>query len=152
MNIKGCPRPSKATQFRQSEEAAFHISGLSSGIATHFQPKLFLSYANSKCVSQGSLTELVAVLQSLSCSPQGCTSLKIPLRLLFLHGETNPSEQFLKNYFGFTACPHQTCTVGQQPSFHGRPGAAAEQGVFSWSSPGTQLCLREHHTVQLFKT
>lgn len=147
--MKWCPRLSKPTHLRQSEKAAFGIYSLTSGITTHFQPKLFLLYgaANNKSVSQGSFTELVEALQPLSCSPQGCTSLKIPLHLLFPHGETNPLEQF---FFFFFWLHMQTCTVGQQRRLHGRPGAAAKRSVFSltwcsWAAQGLSFALWASH-------
>lgn len=157
MNIKCCPRPSKETHSRQSEKTAFCVCGSSSGRTTHFQPKLFLSYgaANSKCVSRGSFTEPVEGLQSLSCCPQGCTSLKIPLCLLFPHAETNPREQF----WGFLASQH---ALIKPPQWGNSPGSMEGQEqqqskmyspwLVQLSSPGTQLCLCEHLTVQHFKT
>lgn len=156
MNIKWCPRPSKVTHFRQSEKAAFYIYGLSSGITTHFQPKFFLSYANSKCVSQGSFTELVAALQSLSCSPQGCALLKIPLHLLFPLGETNPLEQFFI-LFWFHSMHSSNLHWGATAQAPGKARSSSKArcvplDLVQQSSPGTQLCLCEHHTVQHFKT
>lgn len=137
MSIKCCLRPSKATHFRQSKKTDFPIYALSSGITTHFQPKLFLSNgaSNIKCVSQGSFTEKVEVSELL---PTRVHITENPTLPSFSPWRDKPLRE--KFFFGFTACTPQTCTARQQPRLHGRPGAAAKQSVcsLSWCSWAAQ--------------
>lgn len=156
MSIKCCPRPSKVTHFRQSEKTDFHIYGLSSGITTHFQLKLFLSNgaANIKCVSQGSFTEKVEAFSLWAAPHKGAHHWKIPLCLLFPHGETNPLEQISFWLHGMHSSKLYCGATAQAP-WKARSSSKAKCVLLDsvqLSSPGTQLCLSEHHTAQRFKT
>lgn len=156
MSIKCCLRPSKATHFRQSEKTDFPIYALSSGITTHFQPKLFLSNgaSNIKCVSQGSFTEKVEVFSLWAAPHKGAHHWKSHSAFFF------PMERQIssRKIFFWLHSMHSSnlyCEARAQAPWKARSSSKAKcvlLDLVQLSSPGTQLCLSEHHTVQRFKT